>query len=378
MNQVERTMGWMDPFLHEIFEAGKKFSHSNETVEKVAIIVATLFAALLTLPLAGIGGAFAFRFLVEKMLGEEVCNREQTRRINSLNPNNLPSPQQSSQDSQDSGTNSCSPSALPQLPIKIGGFSNGGNTCFIASALQVLRQIPMFIQHLSPAYTLHQMENESAEAFGLRNQIKKTVAQFMDKTSMGDNISASEIKAFHKLLFNYKKVEGYLYNIPVGHSGDALETLRDLLTVVEIAEKGKCMSKNYCFTYHYKWQPAVYDLKAQFTILEEHIKKTEAQEIVYNPSIVCIRNWTLLKNQPKQVLVVPSSSGKEVYKYVLAAVTYIPNGIQSGHHTFAYLRDPYSSTTSWIRCNDQNTQDKFGEIPNPEFVDGLIYIKQYT
>ncbi len=67
MSHVALGIGYFNPFSNELSEACVKFNQINEIWKKVAVVVATIFAALLTLPLLGIGSIAVFRFLVERM-----------------------------------------------------------------------------------------------------------------------------------------------------------------------------------------------------------------------------------------------------------------------------------------------------------------------
>ena len=70
---VKDVAGYFNPFSVEFSRAVADFSKIKHTRQKTAVVAAAVFAALLTLPLGGIGGAAAFRFLVERFSQKAVA-----------------------------------------------------------------------------------------------------------------------------------------------------------------------------------------------------------------------------------------------------------------------------------------------------------------
>lgn len=88
MTRVQFSPDYFNPFSAELSEAGRKFSKIDAIEKKIMIVVATIFAALFTLPFGGIGGAAAFRYLVEKVTERPKGELDsQTGRVKDLNPN---------------------------------------------------------------------------------------------------------------------------------------------------------------------------------------------------------------------------------------------------------------------------------------------------
>lgn len=90
---------------------------------------------------------------------------------------------------------------------RTGGFSQSGNTCYIAVTLQAIRQIPIIRSLLSPSSLLKQKTNESNKKFKLRKEVKQEIYNILKESDEGKTIDVKKFRQFHELLHRYD-VEG--------------------------------------------------------------------------------------------------------------------------------------------------------------------------
>lgn len=104
-------------------------------------MVATIFAVLLTLLLGGIGGAAAFRFLVEKFSAKL---EPQVNNVNPIEPEENVNPTEP----EEVVLPLNEPKVMaPQAVRK--GFQNSGTNCFMAAALQCVASIRSLLPHVT-------------------------------------------------------------------------------------------------------------------------------------------------------------------------------------------------------------------------------------
>lgn len=86
-----------------------------------------------------------------------------------------------------------------------GGIVNGGNTCYIASCIQCIKNLSCFKKYLNAGeICLTQKETESKETFETRKGIREQLSKILTKSSGGETITAKEINAFRAALNSFR------------------------------------------------------------------------------------------------------------------------------------------------------------------------------
>lgn len=116
---------------------------------------------------------------------------------------------------------------------RIGGIRNGGNTCYLASAVQTLNNIPAYRKAFDPALNpLVQRENETSDSFQQRKLIQRLIDKMVGSINRGRTITTDEINYLRQACFDYK-----VNDIPTVESlygfADAAETLERLLDAMD-------------------------------------------------------------------------------------------------------------------------------------------------
>jgi hypothetical protein len=140
--------------------------------------------------------------------------------------------------------------------IEIGGIDNGSNTCYLASAVQVLNNIPAYRKAFDPKENhLKKWDKESYDSLKLRKQIQASAFQILENINKGIKTSGHEIHGLRKLCYVYKAPDNASIVESLHGMADSAETLQRLLEAM-----------NYKFgSYHciLNIQP-----ESEFTIIE--------------------------------------------------------------------------------------------------------------
>ncbi len=85
--------------------------------------------------------------------------------------------------------------------LKPGGFANGGNTCFIAAALQSLRLVPEVRRRLNAElHSLTTGKGEDPTAFKRRQELQTFIHKLLCTIDNGDPVKGSELAKLQVLL----------------------------------------------------------------------------------------------------------------------------------------------------------------------------------
>lgn len=113
--------------------------------------------------------------------------------------------------------------------IRHGGISNGGNTCFIAAAIQLMKEIPIFNKKINPENRLKQRVNESDSHFALRQNIKEKLFHILQEINSGNSVSSKEINALRNLFINFEPQKNCFSLNSMGDPQEVTELLRKVL-----------------------------------------------------------------------------------------------------------------------------------------------------
>lgn len=207
-----------------------------------------------------------------------------------------------------------------------GGFANGGNTCYIAAALQALRMIPAVRTQLHKE--LSQAKKETNEEFTLRMKIQKELVDFYAKTDAGETIEGKRMSDFHQLLHTFSPS-----NIsPQGKGGDSLyvvSSIKRILKIKNIIQVPFSTSRK---------DPSYSDNTIP-SRLKFFNSTGEPEAIVFQRFRTEIDTPTPLSSE------LPIEFEYKTHNYTLVAASNNRNWV----HSMAYLRN---SDGRWVWCND--------------------------
>lgn len=351
-NLVQNYLDWESHF------SILKSSSGHGERAKSAIVLASYL--IFPIPVCAIGLNFTFNLYERVYPISKKKYADLLARINEIKSRIFPSISFSTElNSNVSSVPTVLSKNIPALPAHIGGFANGGNTCYIASALQAMRQIPIVRDRLSLDFNFVRHENESPASFELRLEIRLTLINFFNFTDQGQTVSAEKMQKLGELLHKFNPA----YHNP-GRGGDALEAFRYLLEVLGIQES----EGGVCFAIQMTKMEHEYDLAADFLATEE-----EAGLDIFRPSIVCIKSdgISLFSYSPNSLIVIPATETAESCEYALVAVLYGP----TKGHVITYLKDHENSSNPFLECDDGATSKRCARIPDVAKMRGLIYVK---
>ncbi len=118
----------------------------------------------------------------------------------------------------------------PKLP---GGISNGGNTCYLASAMQAINNVAEYRDLFKN--TLQQRERESKESFEERLSIQEAGFSILQKIERGKKVSGKEINSLRQACYNHTE-DGKRVIESLRGQTDSMETLGRLLSVLDYKE----------------------------------------------------------------------------------------------------------------------------------------------
>lgn len=121
--------------------------------------------------------------------------------------------------------------------VIVGGIRNGGNSCYVASAIQTINAVPSYRKAFDPEQNpLKQHTEETQESFEQRKLIQERGFNVLQKIQSGVTISQEEINAFRKACYDHKQA-GYKTDQRVikslGGMDDSAERLERFLEVMD-------------------------------------------------------------------------------------------------------------------------------------------------
>lgn len=243
----------------------------------------------------------------------------------------------------DQKVKSVSESALDNVKglDQIGGFSRGiNNTCFIATTLQAMRQIPLVRNRLLD--DLVQKEGESDELFASRQKITSTLSHFYNETDKGHTVKSSEFRKFHELLHQYwqlKETDWYPIS-PPGKSGSQSTVFFRMMEILEFKSEVdyKELLMNQKNEMGIKW--------LNDHSIKETIEGREAQLFIIQRINSYNGNSDPLPNDIPLEFTLEHSNEKGPFALV-AATGSVPN------HAVAYLKE-IGNPEGWVFCNDSS------------------------
>lgn len=252
---------------------------------------------------------------------------------------------------------------------KIGGFSQGGNTCYIAATLQALRQIPFFRSKISPDNILSKRPNESDEAYESRVKVKQALYNLLLATDQGETIDGKTFRKFHQILYDcavHSKNCRNLVSRP-GNGGDQSLIFSFINSTLDI-DGESVLSCSYVEDYddnnlidfidefHLSKEPKIVRLERLNPAGCNHSSVGD----VFQQHV----SQQLSKNLPMEFEFPSWNEEKHTLKLVAAT-----SGTRS--HTWAYLRDP-NSPDKWVCCNDGRVKT-VSKLPKDETINYLYY-----
>ena len=228
----------------------------------------------------------------------------------------------------------------------MGGFRQGGNTCFIAAPLQIIRHIPKLRDRLNPEYRLEKLEKESEEHFNMRLKIRKKIFKMLEATDRGETLDGSVIRKLHQLLYNYDENR----IAPTGRMGDVGSVIETITSILDV------------------YNANLYNCTDLSNELNEFSDKLH---IMIADVINCQHPFNhfegiKLDNEPKLFYECKYPSGKPYQVILVGAIT-------ASNHAVAYVKDD-RQPNKWTCCND-GTITSVSEFPTDRKMAYFIYKK---
>lgn len=116
----------------------------------------------------------------------------------------------------------------------LGGIKNGGNTCYLATALQAINNIGVYRECFDPERRpLQQRTGETDAILNERKEIQSRGHAILEKISSGKKVKRAEINFFRKACYNHM-YDGHKRVVESTYGQiDAVETLGRLLLVMD-------------------------------------------------------------------------------------------------------------------------------------------------
>lgn len=257
------------------------------------------------------------------------------------------------------------------MPLdRTGGFNNGGNTCYVAAALQSLRQIPIIRERLNESYILTKNVDESEEAFKLRGQIKMTIVRMLEATDRGETILGNDIYELTGMLFHYTEIttgpdglRPYIGIQSAGNSGDAYSVIEILLSILETKQledhiawlEDRSEDENIPIAMRMSRSRLAKPISPSIIIVKRHIN---ANSGIHAP----------LTYQPAAIEEATDLQGKKCNYALVSALTDIG-------HAKAYIKKIDNPSADWVCCNDGSVRKGPAILPTSEDYGMFIYAK---
>lgn len=223
-------------------------------------------------------------------------------------------------------------------PQIFGGFERvagkEGNTCFLATALQVIRQIPRIRELLKVD---KKVKHEASAKFKARQELKNKIAHMLDVTDTGRKITGNETHQLHKMLYNYNETYcNRIFYIPApGEMGDVTHVIRLVTKMLKI-------SFHYC---HKRDEspptPGIIDIDTD----PNQYASFDLFTVIYGYHN---HRGINLKNEPETVFNHTTPDGSQCSYALVAAGS-------GGTHSVTYVKE-VGQSKGWIYCNDDVTK----------------------
>lgn len=255
--------------------------------------------------------------------------------------------------------------ALPLIG-NIGGLAQGGNTCFIATALQSIRQLPIVRQRLAANCHLTKKEDETEAAFRLRQEIQQTLREFFEVTDQGRTVSGARMRRLHEMLHQFN--DGYLP--PAGKVGDASCVVGGLFAVLEINH----LNKEYYFKQK-KERNIEASLQKVIDKTKEHVKQQGGKHSPPSPpAVLQIQRAVIQGDHECAPFAMPKPTielnyGESPVRYALISALNMGRG-----HATAYLKEQNGLPEGWVHANDSHIT-RVQRVPPEQNIMRYIYAK---
>lgn len=217
------------------------------------------------------------------------------------------------------------PANLQALPLeKTGRILHGQNTCFLATAIQLCRQLPDVQRVLGK--NLNNIFHEPQEKYELRKAVHHHLKTVIGKSKDGIDISSEEMEELHSILHRFAPE---MISKP-GQSGCLLSAINILLTSIVLSGPNSTFSK----------APSICPENRLPNYFMEAMEGTG-----------CASQIKLEHN-----IQVKEDSSRNV-KYLLAGVGCFGTG-----HAIAYIKDLANPSDKFIVCDDMAPHKIANEI----------------
>jgi hypothetical protein len=131
---------------------------------------------------------------------------------------------------------SIKPASSTKKTTALGGISQGGNTCYLASAMQTMNHIETYRNLFDPSmHPLAQRAKESTASFEERKKIQNAGFAIIQKIQSGTTVKGNEINLLRKACFEHYE-QGKRVISSLSGQIDSMETLDRILTVLDYKE----------------------------------------------------------------------------------------------------------------------------------------------
>ncbi len=199
---------------------------------------------------------------------------------------------------------------------KTGRIRHGANTCYIATVIQLCRQLPSVKNVLKNGLRIK--SDESEEKFAGRQLIHQHLKKIILTTEMGNEVSSKMMDEFHSILYQHSQILKVTSIPKPGNGGDAVLAYGFLLEALSIDDKHYCEDSEETIIWHEN------DLGPQMS------------HFVWDPS----------KVKPKLSIQIENNPSRKV-NYSLAGVSCYGTG-----HAIAYIKDLAHPSDKFIVCDD--------------------------
>lgn len=140
----------------------------------------------------------------------------------------------------------------PNAPLsRTGGIVNGGNTCYIASCLQCIKNLSRFETYLDAnRHPLTKKLQETDQSFALRQALRQQLKNLLNKMNEGATISASEINSFRATLTRHNPPT-ISYPVHPSEGGEVIEVWEVIADALEIPKISINNQRWFLFQYAY-------------------------------------------------------------------------------------------------------------------------------
>lgn len=218
--------------------------------------------------------------------------------------------------------------------LKTGGFANEGNTCFIASVMQLLKSSPPCMKMIKEKQTsLARRTNESDAKFDLRKTIVKELYRLLNEANNGRTISSKEMRNFHQLLAQENP------NLHPDKGGDAQAICENLLFITDVFNETSIGGIGF----------EDRDFNSEIHDFQALVEGFTTPPIVMPISL--IRSGIIIDLPSKIELKFDEDGVKRIYR-LIGAVQHtgidLDKGFENAGHSIAYVKDQ----ENWVIFDD--------------------------